>query len=112
MLFYQFTGKLKETPRVIDPREAKQEKRAKAAMIKVKTEQYAESRKDGAFPFVSRISEDEVVCGAILTDKLDLERIAADFFDAVGPEADYVSSYEITYHAQGVSGRNERGAGK
>ena len=81
-------------------------------MIKVKTEQYAESRKDGAFPFVSHISEDEVVCGAILTDKLDLERIAADFFDAVGPEADYVSSYEITYHAQGVSGRNERGAGK
>ena len=99
MLFYQFTGKLKETPRVIDPREAKQEKRAKAAMIKVKTEQYAESRKDGAFPFVSRISEDEVVCGAILTDKLDLERIAADFFDAVGPEAEYASSYEITYQS-------------
>ena len=99
MLFYQFTGKLKETPRVIDPREAKQEKRAKAAMIKVKTEQYAESRKDGAFPFVSGISEAEVVCGAILTDKLDLERIAADFFDAVGPEAEYASSYEITYQS-------------
>lgn len=99
MLFYQFTGKLKETPRVIDPREAKQEKRAKAAMIKVKTEQYAESRKDGAFPFVSRISEAEVVCGAILTDKLDLERIAADFFDAVGPEAEYASSYEMTYQS-------------
>ena len=99
MLFYQFTGKLKETPRVIDPREAKQEKRAKAAMIKVKTEQYAESRKDGAFPFVSGISEAEVVCGAILTDKLDLERIAADFFDAVGPEAEYASSYEMTYQS-------------
>lgn len=99
MLFYQFTGKLKETPRVIDPREAKQEKRAKAAMIKVKTEQYAESRKDGAFPFVSGISEAEVVCGAILTDKLDLERIAADFFDAVGPEAECASSYEMTYQS-------------
>lgn len=99
MLFYQFTGKLKGAPQVADPREARQERRAKAAMIKVKTEQYAESRKDGAFPFVSHISEDEVVCGAILTDKLDIENIAADFFDAVGPEADYASSYEITYQS-------------
>lgn len=99
MLFYQFTGKLKGEPQVAEPRNARQARRAKAAMIKVKTEQYAESRKDGAFPFVSRISEDEVVCGAILTDKLDLERIAADFFDAVGPEAEYVSSYEITYQS-------------
>lgn len=99
MLFYQFTGKLREAAQAADPRDARQEKRAKAAMIKVKTEQYAESRKDGAFPFVSGISEDEVVCGAILTDKLDLERIAADFFDAVGPEAEYVSSYEITYQS-------------
>jgi hypothetical protein len=99
MLFYQFTGKLKGAPQVADPREARQERRAKAAMIKVKTEQYAESRKDGAFPFVSGISEEEVVCGAILTDKLDIENIAADFFGTVGPEAEYVSSHEITYQS-------------
>ena len=65
MLFYQFTGKLKEAPQVSDPMDARQARRAKAAMIKVKTDQYAESRKDDAFPFVSGISEDEVVCGAI-----------------------------------------------
>lgn len=99
MLFYQFTGKLREAAQAADPRDARQEKRAKAAMIKVKTEQYAESRKDGVFPFVSGISEDEVVCGAILTDKLDIESISAVFFDAVGLEADYVSSYEITYQS-------------
>ena len=61
MLFYQFTGKLKEAPQVSDPMDARQARRAKAAMIKVKTDQYAESRKDDAFPFVSGISEDEVV---------------------------------------------------
>lgn len=99
MLFYQFTGKLREAAQAADPRDARQEKRAKAAMIKVKTEQYAESRKDGVFPFVSGISEDEVVCGAILTDKLDIENIAADFFGTVGLEADYVSSYEISYQS-------------
>lgn len=99
MLFYHFTGKLREAAQAADPRDARQEKRAKAAMIKVKTEQYAESRIYGVFPFVSGISEDEVVCGAILTDKLDLERIAADFFGAVGPEAEYVSSHEITYQS-------------
>ena len=99
MLFYQFTGKLKETSQVAEPRDARQARRAKAAMIKVKTEQYAEGRKDGAFPFVSGISEDEVVCGAILTDKLDIENIAADFFGTVGLEAEYVSSHEITYQS-------------
>ena len=52
MLFYQFTGKLKEAPQVSDPMDARQARRAKAAMIKVKTDQYAESRKDDAFPFV------------------------------------------------------------
>ena len=97
MLFYQFTGKLKETPQVTEPRDARQERRAKAAMIKAKTEQYSEGRRDCAYPFVSGISEDEVVCGAILTDKLDIESIAASFFDAVGLEAEYGSSKEITY---------------
>lgn len=99
MLFYQFTGKLKEAQQVTQPRDARQERRAKAGMIKVKTEQYAESRKDGAFPFVSGISEDEVVCGAILIDKLEVESIAADFFGAVGLDAEYVSSHEITYQS-------------
>ena len=99
MLFYQFTGKLKGAPQATDPRDARQERRAKAAMIKVKTDQYAEIWKDGTFPFVSGISEDEVVCGAILTDKLDLESIASGFFDAVGLEAEYASSYEITYQS-------------
>ena len=42
MLFYQFTGKLKEAPQVSDPMDARQARRAKAAMIKVKTDQYAE----------------------------------------------------------------------
>lgn len=99
MLFYQFTGKLKETPQVVEPRDARQARRTKATMIQVRTEQYAEGRKDDAFPFVSGISEDEVVCGAILTDKLDIENIAADFFGAVGLEAEYASSHEITYQS-------------
>lgn len=99
MLFYQFTGKLKGAPQVVEPRDARQARRTKATMIQVRTEQYAEGRKDGAFPFVSGISEDEVVCGAILTDKLDIENIAADFFGTVGLEAEYVSSHEITYQS-------------
>ena len=99
MLFYQFTGKLKEAPQVSDPMDARQARRAKAAMIKVKTDQYAESRKDDAFPFVSGISEDEVVCGAITKDRLDIGKLATDYFASAGIEAEYISSYEITYQS-------------
>lgn len=96
MLFYQFTGKLKDETSFASSRDlsARQERRAKAAMIKLKTEQFNSDESDGAFRFVSNISDGEVLCGAIANDRLDMAACAERFFATVGIEAELVFTKE------------------
>ena len=99
MLFYQFTGKLKDETSFASSRDlsARQERRAKAAMIKLKTEQFNSDESDGAFRFVSNISDGEVLCGAIANDRLDMAACAERFFATVGIEAELVFTKEPSH---------------
>ncbi|MBR5949003.1 MAG: AAA family ATPase, partial [Clostridia bacterium] len=93
MLFYRFTGMLKDTNDENEP-VARHEKRAKAMSIRTKAERYSEALADGTFRFVGNISDREIIVGAIANGRLDAEKEALAFFAAIGIEVESCSAEE------------------
>ncbi len=96
MLFYQFTGKLKDENEFVNDMASRQQKRSKANFIQNKAEQYWESAKDGSCFFVVDIADGKALCAAVSYKKLDIKRNAAEFFAAIEIDAEFETGDEIT----------------
>lgn len=96
MLYYQFTGKVKNND-TENSQMTRQERRSMAAGICERSQKYSDGFKDGSYWFVSNISGDEVICGAIGREKLDINACAQQYFSAIGLDAEHDSSDQISF---------------
>ncbi|MBR0136090.1 MAG: AAA family ATPase [Clostridia bacterium] len=96
MLYYQFTGKLRDSD-TTNSLQSRQERREAAIGLSDMTEKYSEGLDDGSFWFISNVRGAEVTCGVIGRGRLDIAGRAECFFSGIGLDADYGVSRSVTF---------------